>query len=423
MDDKKQQIMLINMGGRGNIGDRAMALNVIRQLRNAAPDAALLVGPHTLDFMIEEFDLTRYPYLSHCFSRWGSIASRLGKTGLLRPFEFLFYLLDGLFILTLVLLNRYLRIDFGWRFMEAELARSISNSQVIFFCGGGYITDVGRFESRTNLIMAWFGVLARKPVIMSGQGLGPFDSWFSTFLLKRVIPRLEMITFRDATGSEQLLRKLGINWKSGCSVGDDAMSLPERSVVITDDDWQGVRFGVNFRISPFTPNLDERVEEFTHFLSIISNELNWQVNFFIFETWRPWEEGLIETIIQKGELKNFVIHKTEDPREALFLTKRCDLAIGISYHFIVFALKLGIPVLALFTGEYYRGKMGGLMEWYQKDDWVVPVHQIQAKELAEKCQQVLEEKDQIAPVLRDITGQLADASRVTIDRAVSFIGP
>ncbi|WP_421862703.1 polysaccharide pyruvyl transferase family protein [Motiliproteus sp.] len=416
------QAMLINMGGRGNIGDRAMALNVIRQLREGSPEARLLVGPHTLDFMVEEFDLQRYPYLSHCFSRWGAVEQRLGtKARWLKPLQYLFYCLDSLLVLLLIMLKRLFNWDPGWRFMEAELARAISTSQVVFFCGGGYITDVGRLEARSNLVMAWFATLAGKPVIMSGQGFGPFDSWLSRFLVKLVVPRLDTITFRDVEGSEQLLQQLGVEIGQGKAVGDDAMSLPERQVEQTGQTDAPVKLGVNFRISPFTPNLEQRVEAFTRFLSLASNQLGWQIHFYIFETWRPWEEGLVDSIITDGELKDVVIHKTEDPREALYLTRQCDVAIGISYHFIVFALKLGIPVLALFTGEYYRAKMSGLLAWYGKGDWVVPVQQMEAEALLSQCQVMLEQREQTRQPLVDKTVEMAKNSRVTIDRALHFL--
>jgi len=419
MSNSKKQVMLINMGGRGNIGDRAMALNVIRQIRDGAPDVRILVGPHTLDFMMNEFKLTRYPYLSHCLSRLTNFNLKIPfLSWLQRAMESVFYVLNSLFILSLIILKRYLKIDFGWSFMEAELARSICESDVIFFVGGGYITDVGQFESRTNLVMALFGILARKKVIMSGQGLGPFDSWFSEKLLKIVIPHLDLITFRDTEGSEELLKKLGIVAKNSEAVGDDAMSLPILEVENKEDKWNGVKLGVNFRISPFTHNLDKKVEEFTEFLSIASNELGWQINFFIFETWRPWEEGLIHSIIEKGKLKNVVIHKTEDPREALYLTGKCDIAIGISYHFIVFALKLGVPVIGLYSGQYYKGKMTGLLSWYDKKDWAVPTDEIDSVMLKEACQKLLDEKPSNREQLITKTIELALRTRKTIDLAL-----
>lgn len=411
------QILIINMGGKGNIGDRAMALNDIRLIRQMHPDAKLLVGPHTLDFMLDEFNLQRCCYLSHCYSRWSKVLHPIKNLAwlskLIAP---LLFTLSTLLVFGLVFLKSRLGFRYKWRFMEAELASALVDSNILFFCGGGYFNDVGTLDSRSNLIMAWLAKYADRKVVMSGQGLGPFHTRFSVWLLARVIPRIDAISFRDKFGSEALLQKLNISWRGAGAVGDDAMSLPLKAIDMQDGDeaTNQTVLGVNFRISPFTPNLDQKIAEFSQFVAIAGNELNWEIHFFIFETSRPWEEGLIKQLIASSKIQHYKIHKTEDPREALYLTQNCDVAVGISYHFIVFALKLGIPVFALYTGEYYRGKMEGLLAWYDRLHWCVPAATLDAKQLIANCQLELQTSAQHQQYLQTKTQELASHYEQTL---------
>jgi len=415
--DDPGQIMLINMGGRGNIGDRAMSLNVIRQLRDKAPVARILVGSHTLDFMLDEFKLQPYSYLSQCLGRWGVLPH--SHSIFLYPFKILYYILDIFFILTLILSQKYLKITNTWHFMEADLSRSICESDVIYYCGGGYINDVGIFDSRSNLIMAFLAILAKKPVIMSGQGIGPFNTFFSRLLIKLVIPRLSMITFRDFDGSKNFLIENGIRF-NGDSVGDDAMSMPQKNTSFSNE-WQGKRLGINFRISPFTPDLDKKTNDFSKFLTLIEKETNWQINFFIFETWRPWEKEVLHSLLKESEIKNYIIHETEDPREALYLTSKCDLTLGISYHFIVFSLQLGIPTIAIYTGEYYRSKMEGLLEWYNKKDWCISIQEMTPNCLFNKCKLLIETNASEKNILKQKTELMSEDCSKSIKYALSFL--
>jgi polysaccharide pyruvyl transferase WcaK-like protein len=52
------------------------------------------------------------------------------------------------------------------------------------------------------------------------------------------------------------------------------------------------------------------------------------------------------------------------PRDAIAQVARCRVVMAGSYHAAVFALSMGIPVVALAGSEYYRDKMLGLADMF-----------------------------------------------------------
>ena len=414
--------MLVNMGGLGNIGDRAMSLNIIRQFREQDPEINLMVGAHTNDAMITEFCLTRYPLLFHCFARYTSLESKIKHFPLINVFsQTLFYITETIFIFILSFLTPILDKLFHFSFMEYELAKTINDSEVLFFCGGGYINDVGSFEARSNLALALMLKLRGKLVIMSGQGFGPFNTILTKILLRTVIPQIDLITFRDKINSKKIVESMNINLKSSECVGDDASSLPEKIIFTPTLKPYSYRIAVNIRISPFTANFSKKIKIIEDLLSELSNNYDFHIDFFIFETWRPWEKELVQKVIRDANLVNYTIHQTEDPREALYLLKDCDTAIGISYHFIVFALKQGIPCIAIYSGEYYRLKMQGLLEWYDKTAWAVDIDDSNTKELLDICLALSKEKLTYTNILRDRSNEISNQTSKIISKTIDLI--
>lgn len=53
--------------------------------------------------------------------------------------------------------------------------------------------------------------------------------------------------------------------------------------------------------------------------------------------------------------------------------RECDLAIGVSYHFCLFAMMSGISCLGLSTSEYFFCQTGGLFGLFQASEFVASI--------------------------------------------------
>lgn len=305
--------------------------------------------------------------------------------------------------------------------MEAELARTISAADVVVFVGGGNLMEYnGMFDCRTSLLLGIIVHFAKKPVVASGQGIGPIETRFTKFLLKAFFSRARFVTFRDPFNSKDLLEDLGIHLEEGGPVGDDSTSLPARTVQDRGAFSGRKRIAINFRISQFTPNMQYKFGEFIEFVSIMAKNEKWQVDFFIFDPLRNTEKNVIDEIIIQSGLESFVIHDTGDPAAARFLLGKCDVAIGIAYHFLVFALAEGTPAIGLWSGRYYKDKLEGLFAWYGKQHWTIPYDSIDSDKLAKLCFELAEKKSELAPLLMKKTGEMGLASDLAIEKAFSF---
>ncbi len=420
---KASRCLLINLGGRGNLGDRAMLLNVIRQIREICPNVDLYAPPHTPEFVVQEFNLTTYPLVTHCLGRWEAIRNRVPLLRIFEPVaKWLYSGFDLIAMLAMTWAVSRLEWDPDISCMEVDFAKAIGGADIVFFVGGGYLTDIGKFDCRATLAAGLMAIFSGKPVYMSGQGLGPIDTRMTKLLLKAMVPHAKLVTFRDRSGSENLLRRLHIPWKSGGSVGDDAMSLPVKEAVDAGANWSGDRLAVQFRVCPQTPNILAHISEFERFLLSMVADGDWQIDFFIFHTTRPaYEEDVIRSIVERTGIENYVVHKVEDPRQMRYLVGQCNVAIGIAYHFLVFALAEGVPAIGLWDGRYYKDKIEGLFAWYDKVNWTLSVEEMVAENLAKYCCELRSMKPQLQPMLTSQTERMGSKARQTIETALGCL--
>ena len=107
-----------------------------------------------------------------------------------------------------------------------------------------------------------------------------------------------------------------------------------------------------------------------------------------------------------------------DPHLAKGIIGRMDLALGVSYHFLIFAMSMGVPAIGLFLDEYYRIKTCGACEVFGCPEWAIPVR---AREdivrIVEQVTECLEHRDSLSQHLQAMTDRLSERSLVAICRA------
>ena len=83
---------------------------------------------------------------------------------------------------------------------------------------------------------------------------------------------------------------------------------------------------------------------------------------------RYHDNSFLKGFIEGYFLEDIVNIQKLTPEVIKGIIKKCEFAIGMSYHFNVFALSCGKPSAAVYTDEYYRIKNLGLYEaWGSKD--------------------------------------------------------
>lgn len=342
LSEPTSKILFLNTGGNHNLGDRSMLLNVVRLVRGKLPNAELMVDAGVPLWMINEFRLTPVATMVNC---WG----RGGET------------LKALYAFIVVILMRLLLMTRGYHFlprqcMEFELLSAIDRCDMIWMVGGGYLNDLGAVEARGVLATAWLGQQSGRPVAMTGQGLGPFTSSMTKRLFRAVALKSKSIILREPTAGVKELRALGdskILWSPGV---DDACSLPA-----TLNDLAGPAcLALHFRRSTFHAHGGYLERDFLQLMQCLI-ERGEKVKLFVFSERKSYELAVYEEWIRcLGDTDAVTIVQDSDPRKLLAELRTCRCAIGMAYHFHLFALLSGIPSLAMCSGEYYESKYEGI---------------------------------------------------------------
>ena len=106
------------------------------------------------------------------------------------------------------------------------LGEAIGRADIVFDIGGGdSFTDIyGPKRFGTIWITKWRSVMAGKPLILSPQTIGPFESAWARLMARRIMNRARLVVSRDAP-STAFLRELGIRTEI-LEATDVAMGLP-----------------------------------------------------------------------------------------------------------------------------------------------------------------------------------------------------
>lgn len=356
-------LLFLNTGTGRNLGDRAMLVNVLRLARQQLPDARLSISADAPAWLAEEFAAARQPLLVHLWGRWPVLGQRLRlPAAVIRLLAPLYRLMTTLACALLVCCPAALRRRLPG--MEGDFVRLLAGVSCVYFNGGGYLTDEGRLEARALLLTALLARVRGARIVMTGQGLGPFNSFWTKWLLRRVVNSASCVYTREQQAAAECLRALGIadqRWQAGV---DDACSLPATEVPAGGE---RPLLAVNCRYSSFHAGASTVADVL---LEVIRAHLQrgFDIRLFVFQErenaeltlYRRWQELL------PAERVEIVV--TPDPRQLRARLAACDRAIGVAYHFALFALMAGLPLLSIYKGAYYRAKFAGLAAHFDRPD-------------------------------------------------------
>jgi polysaccharide pyruvyl transferase WcaK-like protein len=411
-----KSMTIINTGSGKNIGDRAMLINMIRIFKGLG--IADINTPSSLprEFS-EEFSTTPYTTFYQCVGRF----SPLKKIPLIGYFSFIFFVfLDAFFCVAMAILMKVFNFKLNANFSEFDMLNSISSSEYFVFTGGGYLTDKGMFECRCCLFMAILALILKRKVILTGQGLGPFYSALTNYMLRYVVSRSQCCFLRDSKESVQVLYDLGINKDKAIVAGDDAFSLtlPVESERFLNGNRAKIQIAVHLRISPFTENIDSIKVDIEKLVNLMFDN-SWYPVFFIFASQDSWEREYLKSLLKNRSCTEYQIFSDQDPRVIKSRISECDAAIGVAYHFIIFALTTGVPALALYGGEYYKQKMSGVLRLFNKKEWLVSFEEFDSEDVFGKLKTMNSKKKDLSPYLNNMTLSLSDDHYEKIKKVLS----
>jgi len=324
-------------------------------------------------------------------------------------------------IQSLPLFSRYLRPIDGWlrrRWPEfaKRLVRSgrrvfagadadlrtyretVERSDLLLVAGMGGLTDAFYEFALALLDSIELALDSRVTVVMVGQGIGPIDEPRLHARAAAVLPRVDLFALREGRAGAQLLRSFGVSDQRIEVTGDDAIEFARSKTPATP----GNGLGVNVRAESYA-GVDSKAA-----MRLIGPV----VNAFARRHAAPIIPAPI-TSYGKGDdidiarmlFPDALDCRVQTPYEAIAQVARCRIVMAGSYHAAVFALSMGIPVVALAGSEYYRDKMLGLADMFKLG---CRVEFVGSPDFPARLDSALEELWTSAPDLRPLLLAAAD---------------
>ena len=226
-------------------------------------------------------------------------------------------------------------------------------ADIVLASGGGYFSDAFPQHAIGVLDTLAAGLSTRKPAALFGIGFEPLSHLPLIKKAGGVLPKLNLIACREGLIGPYFLEQLGCDPSRISVTGDDAVELAFENRPLTFGDC----IGVNLRQATYS-NVDEsHLEQLASALAQVSQKCRAPLVPMPISIFGPSDEMSIRRTIG-----NFATAEgmPTNLSELFAQLKRCRMLVTGSYHAAVFALSMGISVVAVSNSTHYESKLKGL---------------------------------------------------------------
>lgn len=299
-----KRVTISGFYGFHNIGDEAILWTLIEQLRHIAPDVHITVLSHNAEETARNFKVDSVP-----------------------------------------------------RYSFLQAMNAIRKSDVLISGGGSLLQD--RTSKRSiyyYLAILLLGFFFRKKVFLISNGIGPIDSKWNRFLVKKALNRAEHTTVRDYD-SEQLLLEIGVKPEK-ISVSADLVLAMEKNgrdfgerilttLGVSPANSARKRIAIAIRQKDF--RTEERRAQLVQLVNALAKDHD--VVFVPFYYKNDTKiAGDLRHLVSPGV---FFIEEKYNSAEFMSLVESFDLLIGSRLHSLVFSVVAEVP----FVGISYDPKI------------------------------------------------------------------
>jgi polysaccharide pyruvyl transferase WcaK-like protein len=300
-------------------------------------------------------------------------------------FRFFYYLLWALLV-------RYFKLNLA--IFDKQILEKYLEADIILEVSGERLTDQFSLYSYAQyLLRIIVGLILRKPVVVYGQSIGPFEKRFSRFLSRIILNRVKLITLRD---DASLCHLKNINVKNPCIylTADPAFLLEPapyeevRKILLEDgidlESYKPNLIGICASKSVITLNPSqfkgEEERYYKIYVKMMSNLIDYLISKFNVNviliphgkiSYPPGIDDDVATnrdIFERIKWKDKVIRIERDfsSSEIKAIISQCSLFIGSRMHANIAAISTGVPTVAI----SYRFKFKEIMKSVGQEEYV-----------------------------------------------------
>lgn len=303
-----------------------------------------------------------------------------------------------------------------------ELIEEMAKAKIIISAPGGpYFGDLySSHEIKEHLLHIYLSKILRKPVMIYGPSMGPFNSHIRNIIRRHILNKVEIITLRDHI-SEKYVENLTLTrpliYLASDSAFQDAVNIDEAKIKkilveenIIESNGKNINKGPLIGITPTGAewnyrNSENPEKEEKRYNKIIAKTINYLIKKFnariVFfpqlygdSDDMPLIKKIIKMVDKKETVKIISKEFNSDIQQAII--SQMNLFIGNRYHSVIFALKGNIPTVCL----AYEHKSIGVMETVKLEKYVIKINTLSYKVLIKKINQAWMEKEKIKNILK-----------------------
>ncbi|KKS43547.1 hypothetical protein A3H03_03200 [Candidatus Kuenenbacteria bacterium RIFCSPLOWO2_12_FULL_42_13] len=259
-----------------------------------------------------------------------------------------------------------------------EMAKLINRHDLLLISGGGNLNSLFPAYLYNRTIILLLAKMLDKPVIATGQTIGPISNLRDSLLIKIILRHIDRFVLRDRKFSISTIPKSNQYRKRISFSVDDAYFLEYMS----DLDISGVvtmgtfNIGISLRDWDSDDLYAKVLLALNHLAKNSGKKLKIYLIPHIFdkdnrcdlEKMRNIFVGKIDCEIVPITYQIISESPSGRPEEVVHaLTGLMDIVISSRYHGIIFALSQNIPVVGVYENDYYRAKTEGAFDWINSD--------------------------------------------------------
>lgn len=288
----------------------------------------------------------------------------------------------------------------GWRVGLGEgrirtALDELATADALFNVGGGNLNSIMPTELYKKCTTYLAASIMNKPIVISGQTIGPFNRKIDATYAKFALNRVNLITFRDKNTSRLRLSQIGVNKPKMVDSSDDAITLPGTALhdakrllcSAVPSDWWRLQAGCTvvmnlkgslklFKGHNRGGTLDNEIKLMTEIADFLVTRYDARI-FFLPTDYsngvddRELHRQIIVGMVRAERAVSIEVEFTD--KELKGLIALADMAIGARYHFCVFAASELVPFLGMASGEYQQTKLQGLANLCELPECYVPL--------------------------------------------------
>ena len=238
-----------------------------------------------------------------------------------------------------------------------------------------------------------------KPVIFTGQQIGPISSRLTKNLLQRALRKAEFVGIREPTNSLTFCKQALADNRFAL-MGDDSFGLSAtnqeqvKSFLSRFDLSPGKFLAVNVRVGNYAPEHGKYIQQIAQLMSNLSKRYDIPIVVVPISLVK-WDSDITSGYQLAEALKSDRIQVLDSQELTAALVKgilgQAYAAVGVSYHFCTFALSCAVPAICIFDGDYYSQKARGLSCFWGDERLALPLNKLDLQQATKQVSQVIED--------------------------------